>query len=208
VIDVVSWVGLVLNPSIASPLAFLFWHRLTRYRRLFKEDGAIESDMGELGLGGAGTAFGKEGVPMINRVSTTNNPTDKSLSFQSKDTLLYNVLSPDGEFMGQFAPPLSPPATGQGPLTATGHIIPSFPYPTYAVVYVYDATTLVSLGSQQVQLFGGDVFIVRITYHEYIPIASGYVSVQINGGTGSIIPGSSYQQMQKDNEDLIPRGSY
>lgn len=161
-----------------------------------------------IGLGGAGTAFGKEGVPMINRVSTTNIPTDKTITFKSTDTLLYNIFNSEGNFMGQIAPPLSPPATGRGPLTAVGHIIPSFPYPTQAVVYVYDATTLMSLGSQQVQLFGGDVFIVRITYHEYIPIANGYVSVQINGGTGSIIPGSSYLEAEKDNEDLIPRGSY
>ena len=146
-------------------------------------------------------SMGNQGSPLFQRVSTDNNPTHKTVEIQSNDALIFNFAGPDGSFIGQVASP-----NGAGPYAASGSLI-SIPYPTTVVVTVLDKTTQVQLGSATIQLFGADVFICRIAYREYIPIANGYVSVLLNGQR-TIVRGEDYGNLPYDNDDVIPRGSY
>jgi hypothetical protein len=177
--------------TVVSYLSLIWWAVL----RVFMAMG--------ISLGGSAmTGFGTEGSPVISRVSTTNIPTDKTVQMQSDNALFYTFLGPDGKFIGQIATPNGVP----GPFVAAGGLI-SIPYPTTATVYVYDLDTLKLLGSQDIQLFGGDVFKVRVAYKEWEPIANGFVSVLLNG-TQNIVRGEEYQGLPYTDEDVIPRGSY
>jgi hypothetical protein len=146
-------------------------------------------------------AFGTEGVPSFQFMSTNNDPTDKNLTFNSDDALFFKVTDMQNNFIGQFASP-----NGSGPYQATGGIFPNTPYPTIANVDVYDKATFKYLGQGQINLNGGDVYKVRVTYKEYVPIANGFVSVMMNGER-MIVPGQSYGRLPYDNDDVIPRGS-
>src|SRR5271154_350181 len=90
--------------------------------------------------GGASTAFGTQGTPQFQPISSTKDPTNKNLQFQSDVALFYNIYIED-IFAGQIAVP-----DGQGPYTASGFLIP-MPYPTQAVVNVYDKCGWGYLGS-------------------------------------------------------------
>jgi hypothetical protein len=144
-------------------------------------------------------AFGTEGTPVFQLMSSTNIPTNKLLQIQSNVALVFKVVSLQGTFINLLASP-----DGAGPYTASGTI--NIPYPTVVNVDVFDKSTFQWLGMGTITLNGGDVFKCRLTYIENIPIANGYMSVLLNGER-MIVRGEDYQSLPYENDDVIPRGS-
>jgi hypothetical protein len=147
-----------------------------------------------------GTAFGTQQVPVFYRVSTQNNPAIKTIQIQSDYPLIYAFSSQNGGPLGVSQAP-----SGVSPLIATW-TFGNIPYPTTVDVTVYDAASHIELTSTSLDLFGGDVYKVRITYTENIPAANGYIQVMIDGNRTMVL-GTDYIQQEFYNSDVWPRGT-
>ena len=148
---------------------------------------------------GSGSAFGQQQVPVFYRVSTDKDPSHKTLTIQADSALVYTFRQ-DNTVLGVAQAP-----TGVfSPFIATWTF--SIPFPATIDVEVKDAAGWETLGNSTIQLFGADVYKVRITYSENIPAAHGYIDAMVNGFRQTV-PADQYMYQDFYNDDCWTRGS-
>lgn len=146
------------------------------------------------------TGFGTEGTPVFYRVSTDKDPTHKYISVQSDYPLVYVYSNNAQGYLGVSQAP-----SGTSPLVATW-TFSSLTYPNTVNVEVHDAASYEILGNCTIQLFGADVFKVRITYASNNPASHGYIDALIDGNRMTIY-GQDYIAQDFSHDDVTTRGS-
>jgi hypothetical protein len=140
-----------------------------------------------------------QGSPVFYRVSTDKDPSHKTLQIQSDAMLTYAFNTQQGVLIGVSQAP-----DGISPHVATWSF--GIPYPAFIIVDVFDSATGVPMGESQLQLFGQDVFKVRVAYPSNTPAANGWIDAMVNGHRQSVY-GGDYMQTANQNEDVWTRGS-
>jgi len=142
---------------------------------------------------------GTGGNPVFFFVSTTGDPNDRHLTVKSDCALCYSYATLDGAPLGVSQAP-----DGISPHIAT-YVI-NVPYPAQIVVTVYDSASQDVMGESTLQLNGGDVYQVRVTYNQNIPGARGYFDAMVDGSRQTVF-GQDYADMFNTHEDVQTRGS-
>jgi len=128
------------------------------------------------------------------------NPAHKTLQIQSDTAVVYVFHDENSGPLGEAQ---APDGTWS-PFVAT--ITFDIPYPATVEVNVLDAASHQSLGTGQLELFGLDVFKMRVTYTSNNPASHGYIDAMINGNRQTVY-GQNYIQQEFYNEDVWTRGS-
>ena len=103
----------------------------------------------------------------------------------------------------------APLGVSQAPDGISPHIatyVINVPYPAQIVVTVYDSASQDVMGESTLQLNGGDVYQVRVTYNQNIPGARGYFDAMVDGSRQTVF-GQDYADMFNTHEDVQTRGS-
>jgi hypothetical protein len=145
-----------------------------------------------------------QGKPAFWRISTTNDPNDKTIQIQTDYPFVFVYTSNTGAPLGVSQAP-----TGVwSPLIATW-TFPQIPYPTSINVEILDGGSHQSYGSEVLSVFGGDVFRMRITYpstESNNPAGHGYIDAMVDGQRMTIY-GENYLQQEFYHDDVWTRGS-
>lgn len=142
-----------------------------------------------------------QAVPVFYRLSTTLDPTNKTVQIQSGYPLIYVFSTMEGGPLGVS----QAPTNEFSPLVATWTFA-QIPYPTTINVQVIDAGSNQTLTNTTIALFGGDVFKVRLTYQSANPASHGWIDAMINGNRSTVY-GQDYIQQDFYNDDVFTRGS-
>jgi len=148
-----------------------------------------------------GSAFGTTEAPMFYRVSTDKNPAHKTIQIQSDTAVVYVFSTLEDAPLGAAYTP----DNVFSPFIVTWDF-PQLPYPATIEVNVLDAASHQSLGTTNLQLFGLDVFKMRVTYSSNNPASHGYIDAMINGNRQTVF-GQDYIQQDFYNDDCWTRGS-
>jgi len=142
-----------------------------------------------------------QAIPVFWRLSTANDPSNKSIQIQSDTSLIFVYRTMGGGPLGVS----QAPTNVFSPYLANWTFA-QIPYPTTITVQVLDSGSRKILGEDILPLFGGDVFKCRITYIPNTPAAHGWIDAMVNGNRQSIY-GQEYMEEDFWQDDVWTRGS-
>jgi len=145
-----------------------------------------------------------QGKPAFWRISTTNDPTNKTIEIRSDYPFVYVYQTLQGQPLGVSQAP-----TGTwSPLIATW-TFPPIPYPNSINVEVLDGASHQSYGSFVLAVYGGDVYAMKMTYpstESNNPAGYGYIDAMVNGCRMTVYA-ENYMGLDFENDDVWTRGS-
>jgi len=145
-----------------------------------------------------------EGKPAFWRISTTNDPTNKNIEIQTDYSFVFIYETFQGVALGVSQAP-----TGTWSPLKADWLLPDISYPTTINVTVLDGASHQSYGTFPLQLLGGDVYAMKMTYpstESNNPAGHGYIDAMVNGQRMTVY-GESYMGLDYENEDVWTRGS-
>ena len=118
------------------------------------------------GLGGNVNGPGNPAIPFLFLKSTANNPNNRTVTLVSTYPFIYHFYDSQGRFLKSAYPPAE---STQAPYTIVVDFTNGFPnltLPTTMNVDIQDAATTRTSNNQRIQVLGGDVFNVTVTYKD------------------------------------------